>query len=156
MTSTNKIAIQNALSPVYPQQPLFDRNCEVNQIYQSLPPSSPNIPTKWEYTAVGPSSMKHLYSGIPNYYPYQKIYRPIGTLYEHDYSQFHENGVGKNKRISYHYKPYPFTDRNVREVRTYSDYILPYMDTRSFTKHPVKYDSSLNSSLQKMPKAFIP
>ncbi len=156
MTSTNQIAIQNALNPVYPAQPSYSPNCGINQIYQSLPSSSPHNQTYWETTAVGPASIKHLYSGIPNYYPYQKITRPVGTMYEHDYSQFHETGVGKGKRISYHHKVYPFTNRNVREVRDYADYILPYMDWRSFTKYPVQRDSTVNSSLQYHPQAYTP
>jgi hypothetical protein len=130
--------------------------CGVNQIYQSLPPSSPHNPTYWETTAAGPSTIKHLYSGIPNWYPFQKITRPVGTLYEHDYSQFHETGSGKGKRISYHYKPYPLTDRNVRETREYADVILPYMDIRNFIKYPIQRDSTLNSSLQSQPQAYIP
>lgn len=156
MTSTNQIAIQNALNPSYPEQPQQNPGCGINEIYQSLPSSSPHNPTEWETTAVGPSSIKHLYSGIPNWYPYRRITRPVGTMYEHDYSQFHESGVGRGKRISYQYKVYPLTNRNVRETRVYSDYMLPYMDSRDWTRHPVKRDSSINSSLQYHPQAYIP
>ena len=150
----NQVSLQNPLSPIYPEQPAFRPGCFVNEIYQSLPPSSPNYPTSWETTAVGPASLKHLYSGIPNWYPIQMINRPVGTMYEHDYSQFHETGVGKGKRISYQYKAYPFTNRNVREVRMYADHILPY-PTWS-TKHSVQRDSTLNSSLQYQPYAYDP
>ena len=159
MTSTNKVSIQNALDPKYPSQPIFNKNCPINQIYQSLPPSSINsssYPTLWERTAAGPTSIKHLYTGIPNWYPFQTIDRPIGTMYEHDYSQFHETGVGKGKRISYQYKAYPLTNRNVRETRIYADYMLPYMELQNFVKHPVKRDSTLNSSLQNRPYPFYP
>ena len=159
MTSTNKIPIQNALEPRYPSQPAFEPGCPNNQIYQTLPPSSINewsSPTLWERTAVGPTSMKHLYTGIPNWYPYQRIDRPIGTLYEHDYSQFHKTGVGRGKRISYQYKAYPLTNRNVRETRLYADYMLPYMDWSEMVKHPVKRDSTLNSPLQYGPYPFYP
>ncbi len=154
MTSTNQIAIQNALDPVYPEQPLYSPFCGVNKIYQTLPPSSPHNPTYWETTAVGPASVKHLYTGVPNYYPYQRITRPVGTMYEHDYSQFHESGVGRGKRISYQYKVYPFTNRNVRETRDYADYMLPYTDTRPLVKYPVERDSSVNSPLQTYPFAY--
>jgi len=157
MTSTNKIAIQNALDPVYPKQPGYDPYCPINQIYQSLPSSSPHPPTGWQTTAVGPASIKHLYTGIPNWYPMQSITRPVGTMYEHDYSQFHEVGAaGRGKRISYQYKVYPFTNRNVRETRIYSDYILPYMDWQSLVNHPVQRDQSLNSSLQTEPQPYVP
>lgn len=154
MTSTNRIAIQDALNPYYPSQPGNCKGCPVNQIYQTLPPSSPNYPTAWETTATGPSTMKHIYTGIPNYYPLMKITRPVGTLYEHDYSQFHNTGVGRGKRISYHYKPYPLTDRNVRETREYADFILPYMDTRTFTKYPIQRDSTVNSDLHYHPYPY--
>ena len=156
MTSTNQIPIQNALDPVYPEQPPFNPGCPINQIYQSLPPSSPNYPTMWEKTAIGPTSVKHLYTGIPNWYPFQTIKRPIGTMYEHDYSQFHETGVGRGKRISYQYKAYPLTNRNVRETRVYADHMLPYPSWTYMTNHPVKRDSTLNSSLQYQPYSFYP
>lgn len=156
MTSTNRIAIQNALNPQYPRQPLYNPYCGVNQIYQTIPSSSPHPPTAWETTAVGPASMKHIYTGIPNWYPYMKITRPVGTMYEHDYSQFHNSGVGQGKRISYQYKVYPFTDRNVRESREYADYVLPYMDFRDWEKYPIIRDASLNSSLQTHPYPYIP
>lgn len=152
----NRVAIQNALNPYYPKQPGFAPDCGINEIYQSLPSSSPHSPTTWESTAVGPSSIKHLYTGIPNWYPYRRITRPTGTMYEHDYSQFHESGVGRGKRISYQYKVYPFTNRNARETRVYADYILPYMDYRNWTKHPVQRDTTLNSPLQTHPYPYIP
>jgi len=150
--------LQDAFNPYYPQQPAFDPNCDVNELYQSLPPGnlSPQGPTAWESTAAGPSSIKHLYTGIPNWYPIRKITRPVNTLYGHDYSQFHQTGVGKGKRISYTYKPYPLTDRNVREVNVYGDYILPYMDFRAWTKHPVRRDASVNSYLHYHPNPYIP
>nr|QBK84792.1 MAG: uncharacterized protein LCDPAC01_02730 [Pithovirus LCDPAC01] len=153
---SNQIAIQNAYDPVYPAQPGYNPNCGINEIYQTIPSSSPHNRTNWEHTAVGPSSIKHLYTGIPNWYPIRKITRPVGTLYEHDYSQFHETGVGKGKRISYQYKPYPLTDINVREVHEYADYMLPYMDFRAWTKYPVRRDASVNSPLQTYPQAYIP
>lgn len=156
MAFRNQIQIQDAYNPYYPKSPQYDPACGINEIYQSLPPSSPHNPTYWERTAVGPASIKHLYTGIPNWYPFRKISRPVGTLYEHDYSQFHENGSGKGKRISYTYKPYPLTDRNVRETREYADVILPYMDTRAWTKHPVVRDTSVNSPLCTQPYPYTP
>lgn len=155
MTSTNLIAIQDALDPVYPIQPPYNPGCTNNQIYQTLPsartPTSEaqgpydviGGPTRWETTAAGPTSIKHLYTGIPNWYPNIHDHHPVGTMYEHDYSQFHTSGVGRGKRISYQYKLYPFTNRNVRERREYADYMLPYMDTRDWAKHPVVRDTTL-------------
>jgi hypothetical protein len=154
MTSTNKIAIKNFLEPDYPTGPEFDRRCPINQIYKTIPSSHDDYPTRWERTAIGPASMKHLYSGIPNWYPIQTINRPVGTMYEHDYSLFHKTGVGKGKRISYHHKIYPFTDRNVREVKQYADYMLPYPSWEDKFKHPVKRGTNLNSPMQYQPYAY--
>ena len=152
----NHPVVLNPLAPYYPQQPEHEGCCDVNQIYQSLPPSSPNFPTAWRYTAANPSTIKHIYTGEPNWYPFMKIAQPVGTLYEHDYSQFHENGVGTGKRISYQYKPYPLTDRSVRETHEYADYMLPPIDMRALQKHPVRRDASVNSPLQYHPKPYVP
>jgi len=148
-----RVTQQNALNPMYPRQPGFCDTCPVNQVYQTLP-EDPSV--VWETTAVGPSTIKHLYSGVPNYYPYQRITRPVGTLYERDFSQMHDNGASKGKRMSYQPKLYPFTNRNIKEVREYSEEILPYMDYKSWTKHPVIRDSSVNSSLHIFPNVYIP
>lgn len=152
----NHPVVLNPLRPYYPQEPNREECCEVNTIYQSLPPSSPNYPTYWRTTAAGPSSIKHIYPDRPNWYPFMKISQPVGTLYEHDYSQFHETGVGQGKRISYQYKPYPLTDQNVRETHNYADYILPPIDTRQLQKHPVRRDASVNSPLQYHPNPYTP
>jgi hypothetical protein len=154
-SSRNRINIQNALEPDYPQQPKYNKMCPVNQIYKTIPTGSDaDYPTEWKRTAVGPASVKHLYSGIPNWYPIQTISRPVGTMYEHDYSQFHKSGAGKGKRISYHYKVYPFTDRHVRETKDYADYILPYPVYKDKFKRPVKRDNNLNSTMQYQPYAY--
>lgn len=121
--------------PAYPAQPGYDKNCYVNQRYKTLPKGFP-----METVAAGPSSMKHLYTGVPNYYPMQKIMKPIGSMYEADFSQYSQNG----KRLSYHYKVYPFTHRHAREIREYSDYLLPYMSFEEWTKYPVIRDSTFN------------
>jgi len=150
--STNQIAIQNALDPVYPKQPNHCSNCGTNVIYQTLP-TSPNV--GWE-TLPFNATVKHLYSGVPNYYPVQTITRPVDTLYGQDFSQMFTGGSSYGKRMSYQPKYYPFTNRNVREFREYSDEILPYMDFREWTKHPVIRDSSVNSPLHTFPNPYIP
>ncbi len=152
MTSTNQIAIQNYMNPVYPSEPVHNDSCPLNQIYQTLP----NSTVQWETTAAGPSSIKHLYGGVANYYPIQRINRPVDTMYGYDFSKYHKSGAGRGKRIGYHYKVYPFTDRNVREERDYADVILPNMDFRNWTKYPVQRDSTLNSSLREFPQAYQP
>ena len=125
----------NYWDPIYPKQPGFNGRCGLNEIYKTLPEG-----IEWETLASGPASIKHLYSGIPNWYPIRKITRPVGTLYERDLSMYEAFG----KRMTYQYKVYPLTHRNVREVREYEDYILPYMDFRNWTKHPIRNDESLN------------
>lgn len=152
--------IPNALNSYYPPQPSKNELCLVNETYQTLPPPSINPaswPVEWEKVTYGPTTVKHLYGKTPNYYPTQSIYRPVNTLYGHDFSEFHNSGVGKGKRIGYGYKPYPFTNINNREVRSYSDTILPTMDVRKFTSYPVlKGDASLNSPLQTHPFPYYP
>jgi len=148
-TPTNPV-IQNALNPMYPTQPGYCTSCPVNTTYQTLPPE-----VAWETIAFNPT-VKHLYSGVPNYYPYQRITRPVGTLYEQDFSQIYDIGSSTGKRMSYQPKLYPFTNRNIKEVREYSDQTLPYMDWRAWTKHEVKRDSSLNSGLFTFPNKYVP
>lgn len=157
--ATNQIPLQNALNPVYPISPKYCSSCGVNTVYKTLPLGDN---TRWETVAVSPT-MKHLYPNktTPNYYPFQRITRPVGTLYEHDYSQFNSNSTtngksGIGKRTSYQYKVYPFTNRNVKEVSEYSDTMLPYMDWESWTKYPVIRDNSLNSHLHTFPNTYIP
>jgi len=150
MSATN----QNALNPNYPEEPEFNPNCLNNTIYQSLPPTSPDYPTRWETKVTGPTSMKHIYTGVPNWYPVQTINRPIGTMYEHDYSQFQDSNIGRGKRISYHYKAYPLTNRNVRETHRYADYMLPSMGAWKPKEYPIIRDASLNSPLQYKPYPY--
>ena len=126
-----------------PREPMHDPRCGINVRYKTLPDYI-DCPEKGAYSrpgfedqAVGSSSVKHLYSGIGNYYPVQRIRRPVNTMYGMDLSQFAVNG----KRISYHYKSYPLTNRHVRETREYtSGPLLPYMDTKEWTRHPVDTD----------------
>ncbi len=182
--------LQDPYNPYYPQAPKFKQCCGVNTIYQTLPATNtllpPNIQTAghneghavpWETNAAGPSSIKHIYTGIPNYYPIRKVYYPYNTLYGYDFSQYHDfnqkdgnntkvqesskidgkyNMIGRVKRRTYTYKPYPLTDRNVKEVFEYSNDLLPYMDFRNWTKWPVQRESSLNSNLHTYPNAYIP
>ena len=134
--------IVNYMDPSYPRQPRFDPNCGVNEIYKTLP-----SPWPWESSMAGPSSMKSIYTGIPNYYPPMRINRPVGTLYEADFSQIGPYG----KRLSYHSKMYPLTHRHAREIREYADYMLPYVSPEQSTLLPVTRDASLNLPLRAFP-----
>ena len=130
------------MDPSYPRQPHFDPNCGVNEIYKTLP-----HPWPWESSVAGPASMKHIYSSVPNYYPPMRINRPVGTMYEADFSQIGPYG----KRFSYHSKMYPLTHRHAREVRQYADYILPYVDPGRSTLLPRTRDASLNLHFRSLP-----
>ncbi len=134
--------IVNYMDPSYPRQPHFNPNCGVNEIYKTLP-----HPWPWERSVAGPSSMKHIYSGIPNYYPPMYINRPVGTMYNADFSQIGPYG----KRFSYHSKMYPLTHRHAREVREYADYILPYMYPEQSTLLPRTKGASLNFPNRALP-----
>lgn len=135
---SGSINVINYDNPEYPKQPKVHCECNVNQIYKTIPEN-----TRWEVVAAGPSTIKQLYTGIPNYYPIRYMARPLDTLYGHDYSQFEMVGDCP-KRVSYHYKVYPFTHRHAREIRHHAPYILPYMDSSEWTKYPVITDQSLN------------
>ena len=158
MTSKH-IPFVNALNPTYPKQPNKDDKCTTNNIYQTLPPYNDDSdnPTMFKTNIHGPTSLKHIYTGIPNYYPTQQITKPVGTMYEHDYSQYYKYGSGRGKRMSYHNQVYPFTNRKVREEQVYSNYILPRPnlenddDNDSYRLH--KDTVSLNSLKQIYPKA---
>lgn len=130
---TNRIQT-DYLNISYPPQPGYNNSCELNEIYQTLPQNWPR-----ENVAFGPTSMKHLYTGIPNFYPVQMVNKPLGTLYEADLSIYGPGG----KRISYHPKLYPLTNRYVREVNDYADFILPYPDLRANTIYSTVRDAKL-------------
>lgn len=114
--------------------------CTIAEIYKTRRPGQ-----KVECGAVGPSSIKHIYTGIPNFYPIRRKCHPRDSLYKEDLSQFIPAG-GVEKRQSYTYKIYPFTHRHVRELREYADYSIPieYVDVRHMTKIPVKTSTSLD------------
>lgn len=158
-TARNTNAMQDALFPYYPPQPQFNSTCALNTIYRTLPPYNDPTPetggpTYWTQRAAGPTSVKSLYTGIPNYYPMMQNIHPVGTMYDHDYSMFHKFGSGEGKRMSYHMKMYPLTDRNVREYRQYAPDIIPAPDMIEAMKQPVIFQSSLNSPLQVLPQAY--
>jgi len=119
--------------PFYPRQPDYNPECGVNQKYKTIPQEWPR-----EKVVASPASMKRIYTGVPNHYPYAYNYRPVGTMYEQDLSQFGPQG----KRETYHYKVYPFTHRHAREVNEQAR-VIPYDGIEAWTKHPVVRDSVL-------------
>ena len=149
--SNGSINIINYDNPEYPIQPDVNCNCSVNQIYKTIPNNFgdctyPSNGVEWEIVASSPSTIKQLYTGVPNSYPIRTTARPKNTLYGFDFSQFEMTGENLRipKRMSYHYKVYPFTHRHARELRHYEPKILPYMDNTEWTRYPVTTDASLN------------
>jgi hypothetical protein len=125
--------IDGAYYTAYPQQPSYNPHCAVNIKYDTLSNNFPRKTTTW-----GPTSLKHLYTGIPNYYPVQKISRPVGTMYDYDTSSFGPFGI----RETYGFQAYPFHHVSNREVREYSREIIPVLDLFEQTKYKTQFDGS--------------
>lgn len=123
-------AIENPFAWRYPSaggapmsahpRPRRDAQCEVVDVALTLPPTFPR-----ERVVVNPTQ-RRLYmrdaegKNAQNWYPPQTINRPVGTMYERDFSQFQPNG----KRVSYTRMMYPLHDRVVRETSTFSNVVL--------------------------------
>ena len=112
-------SVSNYKSEVYPKQPKYDESCPLNTYYDTLPPTHKRI----EY-ALGPRSVKHIYGSIGDF-GYIKQQMPVNTLYGQQ---------------DVRYKAYPFTNRNVREIRQISNYYLTSPDIRQWTTYPVISD----------------
>lgn len=117
----------------YPVQPPYCPGCPVNVKYDTLPNSWPR-----HTTVMGPSNVKHLYTGIPNYYPPQIISRPIGTMYDTDLSRFGPHG----NRETYGFQAYPFMQHSIQETREYSDSFIPVLDLKELTKYHTVRDGA--------------
>lgn len=139
----NVVIQRDYYHPVYPKQPCHNSECSINLMYKTLPEfTNSGKPWPWSYSAAAPTSMKHIYTGIPNYFPHQMISKPVGTMYE---SEFQQTGEIYDKRLSYHWKAYPFTHKHIREKPMYAPYILPAMSVRDWTKYPVIRETKLDS-----------
>ncbi len=115
-----------------PFNPPYSYNCPLNEQISYIPDFpiqsiSTHAPlntgrTVWASVPEAPTSVKHLYS--PNLFDYSQRYMrmPMGTLYDHDYSRTWPTGLGRNKIIGGgHYKVWPLTNANIREVHDYTD-----------------------------------
>ena len=120
---------------MYPEQPAYRPDCPNNVKYDTLPDAWPR-----RETIMGPTSMKHIYTGIPNYYPPMKLSRPIGTMYEADLSRFSPHG----RRESYGFQAYPFHHQSNFETREYSDSFIPVLDYFDFTKYKTLRDGAFS------------
>ena len=110
----------------YPQEPDFAKKCDVNITYDTLPTDWPK-----SMTMSGPTNVKNLYTGIPNYYPPNMIQRPIDTM-EADLSKFGPYG----RRETYGFKAYPFHHHHVKEDRMYANKFLPVPSIFGWTNYP--------------------
>nr|QBK86781.1 MAG: uncharacterized protein LCMAC103_01130 [Marseillevirus LCMAC103] len=119
-----------------------DPACRVNQEYKTLPRGWPR---RREFLGSSATAI-HIYDKEPNSYPAMYRYVPVDTMYENDLGSVTQvagvtpenRAVGPYlKRHTYHFRAYPFHHHYARELRTYSDQILPYPDIRNWTKYPV-------------------
>lgn len=117
----------------FPVQPPYNPDCPVNQEYDTLSNHWPR-----QTTIMGPANVKHLYTGIPNYYPPQMLSRPIGTMYDTDQSRFGPHGI----RQTYGFQAYPFHAYQVQEVREYSDSFIPVLNLFELTKYHTVRDGA--------------
>ena len=126
--------VEKTFYPLNPSDKTSKKDCcSVSLKYRTL---SPRYPTK--VSIRGPSNVKSLYTGIPNYYPSMMIEKPFNSLYEFDSGEYRDNNdVGYGLRQGYSFKYYPFTNRHIREELEYSQKLLPPIDIRSWTSYPV-------------------
>lgn len=80
---------------------------------------------------LGPASIKNLSTGIPNFYPTQKISKLVGTS-DLDLSKWEKNG----KRISYGYQVVPFHHFMPRDVQEYG-FVIKGQNLFEYTKYPL-------------------
>ena len=112
----------------YPQQPNYCPQCPINVRYKTLPEGWP-----METVVKGPTTIKSLYEG-PLSYPYQRIQRPINTMYSQDW---YDSDFPGQLHSTSGVKLYPFTHRYVREVNEYRGDILPYPSIVRWSSNPI-------------------
>lgn len=132
----NKVLPNNDIGQPYPTYPKYSQTCHLNEQIQSIPQNNQffnnngtgNHPldtgtTYWRNVPSNPSTLKHLYSTKPLNYEQRYTTTPIGTLYDHDYSQTWTTGEGRKKILGGgHYKTYPLTNANIRESHDYNGF----------------------------------
>lgn len=126
----NKVLLNYETGAPFPTYPKYNKTCHLNEQIQYIPDgtsSTGNHPldtgkTYWRNIPSGPTTLKHLYSPIPLNYEQRYTTTPIGTLYDHDYSQTWTTGEGRKKLLGGHYKAWPLTHQNIRETHDYNGY----------------------------------
>jgi hypothetical protein len=117
--------------------------CPVNIEYDTI---SNNYPK--QVSILGPSSLKHIYTGIPNFYPPMTKAIPYNTMYGPDLSSYGPFG----KRNTYGFQAFPFHSQSNREIREYTTGrewekipgIIPVLDLMKETRNPISYDGAWN------------
>lgn len=117
----------------YPVQPCFKSSCPTNIEFDTIPPNFPK-----QTTIMGPNSLKHLYTGIPNYYPQQTITKPYNSMYGYDTSSYGAHGI----RQSYGFQIYPYHHFSPREIREVSDTFIPVLKQMEHTKYQTQKDGA--------------
>lgn len=114
MNGRNK-RLENAELGIYPKVINYSQKCDLNERIAY----SNDVP--WERVLFPPTTLKHLYTGIPNYYPFRYSYKPKGTMYDINLTQHWRTGLGKDKVIGGgNYKMWPLTNMMIREERDYN------------------------------------
>lgn len=139
--------IHNDLEPTYRKQPLVWDTCRSNSVY----PDETSM--TFQRNVIFPTT-KSLYTGIPNYYPFQTINQPLNTLYGSDNSLFNDHG----KRLTFQRKPYPKTGWSPKEHRFYSNETILYPRLDEFTRYPIQTSTSINTGLKRVtaPESVTP
>jgi len=111
----------------YQDTPKFKDQCDVNVTWDTLAKDWPK-----SVTTRGPSTLKDIYTGIPNYYPPDMIQRPIDSLYGADLSQYGPYG----RRDTYGFRAYPLHHHHIKEDRMYANKFLPVPSIFGWTNYP--------------------
>lgn len=112
--------------------PVQERGCGNTVVYKTLPPTH-NQTVFYSNQAKAPTSVKSLYTGVPNYYPNVREDKPVDTMYNNDYTLLGNRG----QLLTSHFQAYPFHHYFVREYPQYSSYSLPVPSAQRYTSYPV-------------------
>lgn len=117
----------------YPLESNYDPFCPINIEFDTLSNGFPK-----RTTIMGPNSLKHLYTGEPNFYPQQTITKPLNSLYGYDTSSYGPHRI----RQSYGFMPYPYHHYSPREVREVSDTFIPVLKQMDQTHYHTQRDGA--------------
>lgn len=119
----NSYPIQSSYTPFCPT------NIEIDTLSNGFPKQT---------TIMGPNSLKHLYTGVPNYYPQQTISKPFNSLYGYDTSSYGPHGL----RQSYGFMAYPYHHYSPKENHEVADTFIPILKQMDQTKYKTLQDGA--------------